>query len=440
MDDDLLPICLYCDHVMGCPLLADREGRLDLDLVITREHFWKCPEWTPIGPVQKATRDRAYAITGIGAVRTLFELPELAANGIKQAEKEMQMLAETTKHFTDMLRQGMLSSERDTQLRYEADDVGNIIRINEEGEDVLRARPDFELKRYASDPDGPIKLSHTQILFWTVDQVIDAIIRKEIELGWLTKDKRPKMPAIVSADTVEPPQVEAPKENVSMPAAAQGKRVRVSTTPNAAARAPGPAAQTQAPAAGPKRIGRPPAQAAPAQPAQAAAPAPTSLPPAVRTAGPSMGPGPGRVARPPAVQPGAAPAQPMQPGQVGAAIGADVGAVVAKVEELAGKVEGIPSYLEGLIKDEIAALRKDLIDALTIQNDNWIQTKGTGQYPATEVVPDGNGGEVEQQVLDENQQPVMNDLPLLWNHPDKILAHAKGTAYDQPGEEAPAGE
>jgi hypothetical protein len=432
--------CQYCDAIMGCPHLRGQDGQFVPEAVITELNFRECPDWTTVGTLQRETRDKMYSYCGGGYLKALFELPGVALSSLRQTEKEIEEMEQRqideTPDFFSMIVQGMPSSERENQLRYEDEVV-----IDENGNDVLRARPDFQLKRYASDPNGPVKLDALQILYWDINQVISEILKAEIALGYLTKDKKPKMPAVTLAEP-EPQQ-----ENVEMPAA---KRVRVTSQTSspapAQAQAPAQPAAAAAPGQpGPVRarvFGRPPPPAAaPAPaPAQAPAPAPAGLPPPVQGARPPMvGVQTGRVARAPVrggggpiqgppqtmAAPAPAPTQEAGPSFDMQVFNNAVSIMDQKLDALHAKFDALLAKAETFVTKEFAT------DLATLQTDVATQTHGTFQTPKTQIVRDAGGNETEEQLMDAENNPMVDDMPLLFNHPDKIWAYIKGTAYDQ---------
>jgi hypothetical protein len=83
--------------------------------------------------------------------------------------------------FAGMIHEGMTNLERDHQLRFEQAESGDEFPRNS-----------FPLRRYASDPDGPLAKTPDVVMFWSVDQLIKELIKSEIEAGWITKAKKPK--------------------------------------------------------------------------------------------------------------------------------------------------------------------------------------------------------------------------------------------------------
>ena len=424
---DTLPCCLncanvtkYCSHLdNGVAEPGQNHGGIDLSKIITPENFRECPDWVLVGPLQQQMRERLSHMTGLGTLRMLWEIPELS-RGVEQREME-DLMNEPRPDFYGMLWQGITSSERDTQLRYESDEAGNPIVETADGDEIYRARPDHQLKAYASDPEGPIKANRSKILFWSANETIDHIIRSEIEQGLVIKDKKQRKPAVSPA---QQQPLEA-QENAEMPTA--GKRVHVSK---------GAAAPARGPSGAPRRVtGKPPAQA-PA-PAQAAAPVrtpgPTRMPAPVQGAHPQRV-GPGQVGRPP-VRTGA-PAQAPAPVQAPAAPVVDVAAIQEAVVNA--------------VNEAVAAARAEIDELkhhLAMFFDLWVKTGGTAKFPKATTSVDENGQElmdenglpVQEEVLDEQGNPVYETLPCIYNKPNLLGAYIDETAYD-PDPEQPAGE
>ena len=432
---DLLPLCQNCENITqycqhlddGVQEIDQSHGGIDVAKVITEENFRECPDWVQVGPLQQEMRDRLYGMTGFGLQRMLWDLPEVS-NGIKAKEME-ELMEEERPDFYGMLYEGIASSGRDTQLRYESDEAGNLlVETDSTGDEFYRARPDYQLKAYASDPEGPIKADRNKILFWTINEVIDLILRSEIEQGLVIKEKKVKQPAVNPAQL--PPGAQESVE-MSPTAATAGKRVRVNKA--------GPVAQ--APAGGQRRVtGRPPPSATPPQAPARAAPPPARMPPPVAGARPPQA-GPGRVARPPARVGVRAPVPQQAPidQPVEAAASMDLGPVLAAIEAIMDHLNKLERILYSYhIEDKSErALAFDLGG----------KTGGTFQYPKMQAVVDNQGN----QVLDEDNQPaveavvdeqgnqVMETLPAIFNKPGQLMAFADDSAYNEDPEQA-AGE
>jgi hypothetical protein len=420
--EDLVPICQYCDRIIKCRHLGDEAEKFVLERVVTRENFRACSDWTPVGHLQKPVRDRLYNYSGTGYLRTLYEMPDLILDGVRQGEMDELML-EDIPDFRSMLYEDITSTKREEQLRYEHDEQGGIIAINKDGKEVYRARPDYQLKAYASDPEGPVGANRQKILFHSANEVIDLILRAEVDQGLVIKDKKPKAPTI----SEQPQPVETGEETEAMPQQAPaGRRVRVQKTTAPAAQVARPAATAQ-PGAPARRVSaKPPAQAAAAQP--------TRLPSPVSGARPPM-PGPGRVARPP-VRTGAPVAQaaPESPPP-----GLDVEGLAVMVSNLlAPKIEEVLA--------SVAESRNTLMDAIAIHFDMATKTGGTYQFPKTQAVVDeqGNiqtddaGNALTEPLVDEAGNQIFEPLPCIFNKPAKILGFVDDSAYEPDPE--PAGE
>jgi hypothetical protein len=429
--EDLVPICQYCDRIIKCRHLGDDAGKFVLERVVTRENFRACPDWAPVGHLQKPVRDRLYNYSGTGYLRTLYELPELILDGVRQGEMDELML-EDIPDFRSLLYQGINTTQREEQLRYEHDEQGGIIAINEDGNEVCRARPVYQLLAYAADPEGPVKANKQKILFYSTNEAIDLILRAEVDQGLVIKDKKPKAPTI----SERPQPVEAGRETEAMPTQAPaGRRVRVQKTTAPATQAARPAAAAQ-PGAPARRVSAKPPAAV-----QAVAAQPTRLPSPVSGARPPMA-GPGRVARPP-VRTGApvtqaAPAQQAAPESPPQEL---------DVEGLAIKVANLLKPMFEEVLASAAEARSTLMDAIAIHFDMATKTGGTYQFPKTQAVVDeqGNiqtdeaGNALTEPLVDEAGNQIFEPLPCIFNKPAKILGFVDDSAYE-PDPEQPAGE
>lgn len=393
----MVRICQYCKGILGCPHLAGEAGRFLPEMVITIEEYRECDDFEEIGDREKeGVRERLYKLSGLGYLRTLHELPGIVMDGLRQGEKD-ELMYEEIPDFQDpkLLYEGMPVSERETVLRYETDEVGNVVvERDDEGAEVKRARPTYHLKQYAIDENGPIRLDQSVAWFWTTNQLIDHILKVETEAGILFKEKKPR--AAKDRASPKPPPATQERETDTM---SEGKRVRVTRS---GASKPAAAAASK-PATGTRRV-------SPKKPDEGTAST-------------------GRVARPPrgaAAKPSEAAEAPAQEGtnDLVTAVEAGVSKIVAdEVGELKAEIKEL--------KSQIVELRNTFIDAITIFHDIMAQTGGTLQYPAEDA--EGND------VFDENGNQVMETGPELFPKESKIFAYLDGTAFDPedgaPGEE-----
>ena len=179
----LAKTCQNCRSLLSCRLLADEEGRFVLERLITKENPRDCEEWNPVTPEAESSRDWLYQISGIGSLRALHAMPP-------GAMEELAM-SKDTPDFRGMINDGVTTvAEREEQLRYKIDEEGNfIVSKSKDGEVRRRPQETFHLKQYASDPDGPIQLSHGVVLSWNINQHIDHILKVEVEKGLIVKTK-----------------------------------------------------------------------------------------------------------------------------------------------------------------------------------------------------------------------------------------------------------
>ena len=387
--------CQYCMNLPGCRYLADAHGRFVPERVITEGSFRHCEGFALVGDREKiGVRERLYRMSGLGYLRALHELPNIVMEGLRQGEKD-ELMYEDIPDFMGLLYEGMPVAEREEVLRYETDENGAvIIDVDEEGNEVKRARPTYHLKHYAIQEDGPIQLDKSVCWFWTTNQLVDHILKTEAEQGLIIKSKKTKAKAEPKKET--PTQPAEQERETKM---AEGKRVRVNRGAGkpAAASSKGGARR-----ASPKTGGGKPAAG-----------------------------GGGRVARPPVRKPAsAAKEEPETTASGGGAVDTDVmektlstvidkSELMAEVKELRGEVKEL--------KAQLAEARQAIIDALTIFHDIMAQTGGTLQYPQEDE--EGNV------VVDEEGMEVMENGPELYPKESKIFAYLDGTAYEPEAED-----
>lgn len=207
--------CLYCDAIQGCPFLKDQGRQFSQHRVIQPDKTEECTGWTPLsGPRQKDVRDRLYEVTGPGSIRVLFSLNDAAASDLKQMEEEEHEMMQTI-DLASIIPEGMTVSEREFQLRHLTDEEGNVTG-DDDGEPVVR--PSYELRNFAISPDYHVKLERDVGLFWSTKQVVDHIIKAELEQGLITKDSKKGSPNLATGSA----PTSKPRETKKM---AAGKRV-----------------------------------------------------------------------------------------------------------------------------------------------------------------------------------------------------------------------
>ena len=225
------------------------------------------------------------------------DLPEMLMKDLILKEMEEARMQGDTPDFVGMLRQGMTTEEREEQLRYEVDAQGSIVL-----DDAERPiyRPCYQLKQFVTGEDSHVKLELPVVWFWTTYQLVEDILKVEVEQGLITKVKKQKKqetemagegrrvmvhqggkaapPPPPAAAPAPAPLQQAATPTAGAPVSVQmGGTGRVATPPmRSGVPAPGPAAVGPGrPAVNPK-IGVAPPVAAPQAPAQAPAPAPAA--------------------------------------------------------------------------------------------------------------------------------------------------------------------
>ena len=383
---------------MECPHLHGKDSCYILDNLITEENFRECPDWVMVQPRQKNVRDLSYSIAGSQAMGILHSLPTGMMDALRQGEKDERMYDEIP-DFYRMIRKGMGSTEREEQLKYQANEDGQVVvEIDHEGNEFKLARPIYQLKAYATNPDGPVKAPKTAI-FWHDDQTIAEIIKAEVGLGLVIKDKK-------TTGKSETPNQETTME--------QGKKVKV-TTNRPAVQLPGAVMQGKVgpqPKMAPNPVGRPP-QAKMTPP----------KPPSAQMLGANTG---GKISHPPSrTGPGVVGkaqtrvSEQSQPAEI------DMTAIKAVIQQ------AVASALEPALA-AIADSKETLLSAITIFADLSAQTAGTYQYP--DVDENGN------MLVNEEGTAVMRPLPQVSAKPSKMLAFIDGSAYEAEEEAQPEGE
>jgi hypothetical protein len=360
-------------------------------MVITEENFQYCASFELIGDREKrGVRERLYAMSGLGYLRALHELPDLVMQGLRQGEED-ELMYEDMPDFQDpkLLRDGMMSDEREEVLRYHTDEDGNVsVKVDDEGEPVKLARPAYHLKRYAADENGPIQLDKSVCWFWSTNQLVDHIIKTEVKLGLISKSKKKG-----AAKATPKPPAEQDRET-KMP---EGKRVRVTRGSGGGARAGGNARRVT-----PKTGG-----------------------------GPRAG---GRVARPPVNDTPAAESGNGSDKELHhhEGVGISEEAIERVINKVLDERFGKSSIGFNELNAKLDSVIQTVIDVATIQHDIWAQTGGTGQYPKED-----NEGNL---VLDADGNEIWENSPCLFNAPTKIFAYVDGSIEDVVNEQEQEGK
>ena len=422
-------ICLYCQRALGCPLLFGKDGKFDPNRLFTEKSTRQCVEYVEItGTREKGVRERLYHSFGLAYLHTLHELPELVMAGLHQGEKD-ELMYENVPNFQDptLLWEGMTSVEREDVLRHQTDETGGIIvETDSEGVQHQLARPEYHIKAYMCDPEGPIRADKAVTWVWNINQVVDYILKTEAEQGLIIKVKKP-------SPATEP--TEQPEESeTNMPGPGRPTRTVVRSagaTPAASKPAAVPAKAATKPSAAPAG-GPAPIRRAQPKPATAPAGAPARAParaPAPASASPA--PAGGRVANPPARRvatpagaPGRAMARPVGATSVASAVAAQnqtaeaTGNISDQMERAVFKIVN-PMYEELL--GAVKAAHQAVIDYTTILGDIAGQTGGT--FRVKKVDAENNF------IFRENGTPVM-EAPQLFATKSKLYAYIDGTAFD----------
>jgi hypothetical protein len=205
---ELVTLCRTCANLRGCSLLV-AGGSFDSSKIFTEKSPRLCDSWVEISDAAKEGRARAYKIGRDASLRAIHEM--------KEEEDNMDVVPD----FRAMVREGMTVAERSEQLRYETDADGVVLE-SEDGQKTIRSA--FPLRKYASDPDGPVKKPNRTVMFMPPDQLIDVIVKAEVEAGWVikipgSKKKKPATPmkALAERKDKEQPMAETKRIQLRKP-------------------------------------------------------------------------------------------------------------------------------------------------------------------------------------------------------------------------------
>jgi len=194
--------CFTCSNLMGCPLLADKKGVFVEAAVLKKEDNESCINWQPVNRRQKDVRDALYGIQGEGCLRVLHQVPSMIMEQLVKEGADEMNLAEMP-DLTGMIREGMTTVEREEQLRYETNDEGEVLYDELDSGLTKRPRPQYQLRKFACDPDGHIRLDHSVGIFWNTEQVIRHILAVEVEQGLIVKPGKTKSKTAEKAKATE---------------------------------------------------------------------------------------------------------------------------------------------------------------------------------------------------------------------------------------------
>jgi hypothetical protein len=331
------------------------------------------------------------------------DLPGMMMKDLVLKEMKEAGMDDLAPDFAAMLVAGMSVADREGQLRYETDESGNIL-LNEEGKPTYR--PCYQLKQFVANKGSHVELGLPVVWHWTTNQLVDHILKVEVEQGLIVKPKKARAARKAATEEIE--------------MAGEGRRVTMVHQGGKTAAA--------APAAGPQHP--PPAPGAPVN-VQVGGPGRVAAPP-LRTGtppppGPQGGP-PVQANRPPVAGPRPVNPRPVEPRieEPAPAAADDMVSVMQKIVETA--LDNLGNELRLAIGTEVKKQVEDLrnaviqhieassmqtLQAVTLAHD--IAARTSGQY--WEPALDANG----YHMMDENNQPVYVPADQYWDHPDLIL-------------------
>lgn len=175
-------ICFCCSRLGGCQFWSDQRGKLVPSPIL--ELVQDPPCWNYAGEAQLLTRKKLRALVGIeSCLHVTHQLPILLGR-----KENMDEMIDPNPDFDAMLHKGITTKEREDQFRFEHEN--GKIWLDKDGQP--RTRGDFIIRRYACDPKGHIGLDHVKALGWTLDEIVQHCLRKEVELGLITKKGKEK--------------------------------------------------------------------------------------------------------------------------------------------------------------------------------------------------------------------------------------------------------
>jgi hypothetical protein len=401
--------CQYCKNLLGCPLLVGDHGYFDADRLLLQETDRGCSRFEEIeGARERSVRDWGYSHLGVGYFRALYSLPEIAMDDLRQGERD-ELMYENMPDFQHptLLWEGMTTTQRKELLRWQTDENGSIVvEVDNERVEHQLARPEYHIKSYACSPDGPIKVDKAVAWAWNIEQVIDHVLKREVELGLIVKAKKSEAE-------------QSTESEASMPGPNQGTRVIRKTTSAA------PAAQA-APASTTRKVSPKPPSPAPAAVAKAPTPQPVTRPvqavPAGRVAAPPRRIVPGASQAAPAARQAAPAASAAAPASHGGGAGISIDLLETHIHKVvAPLIANLEAQIEKILEQQQAGY-EGFMDAITIMHDIAGQTGGTYQVPRIDKQT-GN-------YLMKQDGTYQMESPHLFSHPSKLRAYIEGTAYD----------
>ena len=223
-------VCLFCTNLPGCKLLIGPKKKFSLDLVIKPEDNGTCQQYAPVTPRLHDVRLHLFESTGAGCLRVLHKLPAIISEDLLRAEQEEEYAMSETPDLASIITEEMTVDQRREQLLHVTDDNGDVV-LEEDGQPIVR--PAYELRNFAVSGDYHVQLPRDVAVFRSTTQVVDDIIKKELELGLITKNSKPGK-AKPKASKPAPKAKKAEETRETMP----GKKVIVRNRKNQQADTP----------------------------------------------------------------------------------------------------------------------------------------------------------------------------------------------------------
>ena len=171
--------CILCERASTCLKIRTGKGAVVSGNILVDAEF--CEDWLPVLSQRGRTqRQMAWDLAGVHSISALEQL----ITPIKEESvHEEEMLGRP--NFEDMLYEGIGKAERLEQLMFQTDLSGTKVVTDLNGEKL--ARPTYEVRQFACDPESYIKLPHSMAVRWTTKAISIHIAKKEIELGYVSK-------------------------------------------------------------------------------------------------------------------------------------------------------------------------------------------------------------------------------------------------------------
>jgi hypothetical protein len=160
----------------GCAHVVDG-STFHADKLITATTTRECEDYVQLAHRDLLSRARAYETCGQGVIRAIA-----LAHRFKGKDEDMDLMDVEIPDFHGMITEGMTADQREYQLRWEEPD-------DEDGGERLPRRA-LVLRKYLCDPEGLFELPVDTVIFWSTNQCVREILRRERKLDLILPAKR----------------------------------------------------------------------------------------------------------------------------------------------------------------------------------------------------------------------------------------------------------